>query len=67
MKIGNVAEENLHIFRTTLGKCLMIILIVTKKQGFTPSLEIIILEKPHPHQFDPSPTFLVLKNFSNAK
>ena len=47
IKIVNTGEENLHIFRTTsgisikyLGKlCLMIILKVTKNQGFMPSLE----------------------------
>ena len=52
MKIVNTDEKNLHIFRTTRrismkfsGKmCLMIILKVTKKQGFTISLENIILE-----------------------
>ena len=52
MKIVNTNEKNLHIFRATRrismkfsGKmCLMIILKATKKQGFTISLENIILE-----------------------
>ena len=53
MKILNIEEKNLHIFWTNWGistkfsgkMCLMIILKVTKKQGFTLSLRIIILEK----------------------
>ena len=52
MKIVNIDEENLHIFRkiwrmsmTFSGKmCLMIILKVTKKQGFTLSLEDTVLK-----------------------
>ena len=53
MKIANIDREILHNFWTTWrismkfsGKmCLMIILKVTKNQGFTPSLEEIFLEK----------------------
>ena len=56
MKLVNSDEENLHIAWTTWrismkfsGKmCLMIILKVTKNQGFTPSLENTVLEKPQP-------------------
>ena len=53
MKMVNINEENLHIFRTTFegismafsGKiCLVTILKVTNKQGFTPSLENTVLE-----------------------
>ena len=54
MKIVYIDEENLHIFWTTwgiwvkfLGKMwLMLILKVTKNQGFILSLEHIFLEKP---------------------
>ena len=52
MKIANIDGESLHTFWTTWGismkifgkKWLMIILKVTKKQGFTPSLEDRFLE-----------------------
>ena len=53
MKIVNIDRENLHIFWTTSGVSmkfsvkmwLMIILKVTKKQGFTFSLKDTFLEK----------------------
>ena len=53
IKIVNTGEENLYIFRTTWGILmkfsgkisLMIILKVTKSQGFNPSLENAVLEK----------------------
>ena len=65
----NIDEENLHIFRMTReistkfsGKmCLMIILKVTKIEGFTPSLEKTILGKPQGGQIDLPPAFLGLK------
>ena len=54
MKLANIDKENLYIFQTTWGSsmkfsgkmCLVIILKVTKKQGFTPSLENTVLKKP---------------------
>ena len=54
MKIVNVDRENLHIFRTTWGISmkfsqniwLMIILKVTKNQGYILCLEKTFLEKP---------------------
>ena len=54
MKIANIDREILHIFWTTWGismkfsgkMCLMIILKVTKNQGFTLSLEDTFFEKP---------------------
>ena len=54
MKLANIDKENLHIFQTTWGSsmkfsgkmCLVIILKVTKKQGFTTSLENTVLKKP---------------------
>ena len=54
MKIANIDKEILHIFWTTWGismkfsgkMCLMIILKVTKNQGFTLSLEDTVFEKP---------------------
>ena len=54
LKLVNIDEENLHIFQTTWGismkfsgkMCLVIILKVTKKKGFTPSLENTVLKKP---------------------
>ena len=56
MKLANIGEQNLHIFWTTRRismkfsgkKSLMIILKVTKKQGFTPppSQENTVLENP---------------------
>ena len=53
MKIVDIDEENLNIFKTTWGvsmkfswkKWLMIILKATKNQGFTLSLEDTFLEK----------------------
>ena len=53
IKIVNTGEENLYIFRTTWGILmkfsgkisLMIILKITKSQGFNPSLENAVLEK----------------------
>ena len=54
MKIANIDRENFHIFWTTWGNSikfsgkmwLILILKVTKKQGFTLSLEDTLLEKP---------------------
>ena len=54
MKIANIDREILHNFWTTWGilmkisgkMCLMIILKVTKNQGFTLSLEDTFFEKP---------------------
>ena len=54
MKIANIDREILHIFWTTWGismkfsgkMWLMIILKVTKNQGFTLPLEDIFFEKP---------------------
>ena len=54
MKIVNIDRENLHTFWTTGGISmkfwekmrLMIILKVTKNQGFNLSLRDILLEKP---------------------
>ena len=55
MKVVNIEEENLDIFCTSWGismkfsgkMWLMIILkLVTKKQGFTLSLKSTLLEKP---------------------
>ena len=54
MEIANIDREILHIFWTTWGNsikfsgkmCFRIILKVTKKQGFTLSLEDTIFEKP---------------------
>ena len=51
MKMINIDEENLHIFRTTWenskkcsgNMCRMIILKVTKIQGFSLSLESTVL------------------------
>ena len=53
MKIANIDREILHIFWTTWGismkfagkMCLMIILKVTKNQGFSLSLEDTFFEK----------------------
>ena len=53
-KLANINKGNLHISWTTRGismtfsgkMCLMIVLKVTEKQGFTPSLENTVLEKP---------------------
>ena len=53
MKLANIDEENLHIFGTTLGTSMkfpgkmyhMILLKVTKKQGFTRSLKNTVLKK----------------------
>ena len=55
MKIANIDKEILHNFWTTWGismkfsgkMCLMIILKVTKNQGFTLCLEGTIFKKPH--------------------
>ena len=54
MKFANIDEENLHIFQTIWGTsmkfsgkmCLIIILKVTEKYGFTPSLDKTVLIKP---------------------
>ena len=55
MKIANTHKESLHIFSTNIWRnfneivrkdWLMIILKVTKTQGFTLSLEDTFLEKP---------------------
>ena len=54
MKVANIDREYLYIFWTTWGNsmkfsgkiCLMVILKVTKNQGFTLSLEDTLLEKP---------------------
>ena len=54
MKLANIDEENLHIFRKTWrismnfsGKiCLIIILRLIKNQSFTHRLENTVLEKP---------------------
>ena len=54
MKLANMNKGNLYISWTTRGismkvsgkMCLMIVLKVTEKQGFTPSLESTVLEKP---------------------
>ena len=54
MKIANIDRESLHNFWTTWGismkfsgnLCLMIILEVTKNQGFIISLEDTFFEKP---------------------
>ena len=64
MKIGNIDRENLHMFWTTREismkfsekKWLMIMLKVTKNQGFTFSFEDTFLEKLQGDQIDP-PTF----------
>ena len=53
IKIVNTNEEHFHIFRMPrgisikfLGKiCFLIIVKFTKNQGFTPSLENVVLEK----------------------
>ena len=54
MKIVNIMEENLRIFQTIWGISMKfpgkmsydtVILKVSKKQGFTPSLENTVLEK----------------------
>ena len=69
MKIANIDREILHNFWTTWGisikfsgkMCLMIILKVTKNQGFTLSLEDTFFKKPHggvkltPHPPPPRP------------
>ena len=63
MKIANIEEYNLHIFWTTRGismkfsgkMWLMIKLKVTKKQGFTLSLESTILEKLKGVKLTPEP------------
>ena len=65
MKIANTDREILHIFWTTWGismkfsgkMCLLIILKVTKIQGFTLSLENTSFEKPQEggDQIDPPP------------
>ena len=54
MKIANIDKEILHIFWTTWGcsmkfsgkMWLMIMLKITKNQGFTLSLEDTVFEKP---------------------
>ena len=63
MKIVNMDEENLHIFWMTWEismKCsgkmwLMIILKVTKNQGFTLSVEDTVLKKPQGVKLTPPP------------
>ena len=64
MKIANIDREILHNFWTTWGismkcsgkMCLMIILKVTKNQGFTLCLEDTIFEKPQGEgQTEPPP------------
>ena len=63
LKLANIDEENLDVFRMISSisiklsrkMCLMIILKVTKKQGFTPALE-----KPQGESQIDTPVFLEL-------
>ena len=65
MKIANIDREILHNFWTTWGismkfsgnMCLMIILKVTKKQGFNLCLEDTIFEKPQGEGGSPTQPF----------
>ena len=45
MKIANIDREVLHIFWTTSG--ITMLLLVTENQGFTLSLEDTFFKKPH--------------------
>ena len=68
MKIANIDREILHDFWTAWGismkisgkMCLMIILKVTKNEGFTLSLEHTFFEKPQGVSNWPSPAVLWL-------
>ena len=68
MKIVNIDEENSSHLSNDLrnsikfsGKmCLMIILKVTKKQGFSPSLGKTVLEKPQRVQYFSNIMYLLL-------
>ena len=70
MKIVSIEGESLHIFWTTWGismkfserKWLMIILKVTKKQGFTLSLESAFLEKPQSN-WPPKPPSILSERY----
>ena len=75
MRKANIDREILHNFWTTCGismkfsgkMCLMIILKVTKNQGFTLSLEDKFFEKPQGGgQIDP-PGILGLRNHRALK
>ena len=69
MKLANIDEENLHIFLATWGTlmkfsekmCLIIILKVTKKQGFTSSVENTVLKKPQGGDQIDSPSLFRVK------
>ena len=67
MKIANIDREILHIFWTTWGipmkfsgkMWLMIIIEVTKNQGFNLSLKDTFFKKPQGDQIDPPSQFRV--------
>ena len=47
MKLAKIVGENLHTYGTTGGISIFrIVLKIIKRQGFTPSLENTVLEKP---------------------
>ena len=82
MKVANIDREILHNFWMTWGismkysakMCLMIILKVTKNQGFTLCLEDTIFEKPEgggsnwqsPSRFRVNGTYKTKQNFQNG-
>ena len=76
MKIANIDKEILHNFWTTWGismkfsgnMCLMIILKVTKNQGFTLCLEDTIFKKPQGRgQIDTLPPAVLGLNKSSTQ